>query len=48
MNDLEEERRLLYVATSRAKEKLIILNVINKKSLLNNINDNLYNKYIIN
>ena len=41
-NEIEEERRLLYVATSRAKIKLNILCLTNKSHLLNDIDKKLY------
>jgi DNA helicase-2/ATP-dependent DNA helicase PcrA len=40
--NIEEERRLLYVAASRAKVKLNILCLNNKSNLLNEIDENLY------
>lgn len=41
-DEIEEERRLLYVATSRAKIKLNILCLTNKSYLLNDIDKKLY------
>jgi len=42
INDIEEERRLLYVACSRAKNILTITYVNNPSSFINEINSELY------
>jgi len=47
IDNIEEERRLFYVAASRAKDGLIITYTNNMSSLLKEINPTLYNSYNI-